>query len=109
MSEATMLILPTRADTSPNAVKEAVVAGLPVIASDVGGIPDYVTPGENGFLFPSENLDEFHRMLRVACQHELFSQGQVDSASLQRTRTYLSPAHMEQRFFKIYEVLAARR
>ncbi|HSU53370.1 MAG TPA: glycosyltransferase family 4 protein, partial [Candidatus Dormibacteraeota bacterium] len=46
----TMLLLPTRADTSPNAVKEAVVAGVPVVSSNVGGIPDYVFPGKNGLL-----------------------------------------------------------
>src|SRR5438445_1019624 len=59
LSRAALLLLPTRADTSPNAVKEAVVAGVPVVASRVGGIPDYVFPGENGVLFAPGNKSEF--------------------------------------------------
>lgn len=35
LETSTMLLLPTRADTSPNAVKEAGVAGVPVVASNV--------------------------------------------------------------------------
>ncbi|MGH7989236.1 MAG: glycosyltransferase, partial [Limisphaerales bacterium] len=37
LSAATMMIFPTLADVSPNAVKEAVVAGVPVVGSAVGG------------------------------------------------------------------------
>src|SRR5439155_24466784 len=36
MSLATILVLPTRADTSPNAVKEAVVAGLTALGLEIG-------------------------------------------------------------------------
>jgi len=48
MSQAAMLIYPTLVDVSPNVVKEAVVAGLPVVASAVGGITDYVLPTRTG-------------------------------------------------------------
>src|SRR5262249_46510833 len=54
----TMLLLPTRADTSPNAVKEAVVSGVPVVASRVGGIPDYVFPDKNGLLCQPGDLTD---------------------------------------------------
>ena len=57
LETATILLMPTRADTSPNAVKEAVVAGLPVVASTIGGIPDYVVHGKNGLLFPPGDQD----------------------------------------------------
>jgi len=66
MAQATMLLFPTRVDNSPNAVKEAVVRGLPVVASAVGGIPDYVSPGQNGLLFPAGNLGEFTQSIRAA-------------------------------------------
>jgi glycosyltransferase involved in cell wall biosynthesis len=99
---ATIKVLPTRADTSPNAVKEAVVAGVPVVASNIGGIPDYVYPGQNGILFQSGDLDGLVNALRQALKHRLFSRGLVDPACLSNTRDYLSPERMKQRFFEAY-------
>jgi len=105
MARATMMIFPTRADTSPNSVKEAVVAGLPVVASAVGGILDYVWPGRNGILFPPNNVAECVQALRAACAHPLFSQGLVDPAALNEAREYLSPRRMGERFLEIYQSL----
>jgi glycosyltransferase involved in cell wall biosynthesis len=41
-------VLPTRADTSPNSVKEARVVGLPVVTTLNGGQAGYIRDGENG-------------------------------------------------------------
>ena len=49
MSKAWCLVLPTRADTSPNVVKEARVIGLPVITTRHGGQASYVMDGEDGY------------------------------------------------------------
>jgi glycosyltransferase involved in cell wall biosynthesis len=49
MSKAWCLVLPTRADTSPNVVKEARVIGLPVITTRNGGQVSYVKDGEDGY------------------------------------------------------------
>jgi glycosyltransferase involved in cell wall biosynthesis len=49
MAKAWCLVLPTRADTSPNVVKEARVVGLPVITTRHGGQASYVTDGEDGY------------------------------------------------------------
>jgi glycosyltransferase involved in cell wall biosynthesis len=99
----TMLLLPTRADTSPNAVKEAVVAGVPVVASNIGGIPDYVFPDKNGLLFEPADLAGFVAAVRAACLHPLFKEGRVDPETLANTRQYLSPERMAEKFRGAYE------
>jgi len=103
MQRATMVLFPTRVDTSPNSVKEAVVAGVPVVASAIGGITDYVLPGRNGFTFEAGNLEAFTQSVRTAAAHALFGKGRVDEQTRRQMSEYLSPAVMRQKFFNAYE------
>ena len=57
MSKAWCLVLPTRADTSPNVVKEARVVGLPVITTKRGGQASYVRDGEDGYFVECGDVD----------------------------------------------------
>ena len=52
---ANVFIAPSNIENSSNAIGEAVMLGIPVIASDVGGVKDIVFHNENGFIYP---LDE---------------------------------------------------
>jgi glycosyltransferase involved in cell wall biosynthesis len=47
-----VFVFPTRQDYMPQALAEALAAGLPCLASDVGGIRDLVHDGQTGFLMP---------------------------------------------------------
>ncbi|MFO1477289.1 MAG: glycosyltransferase [Verrucomicrobiota bacterium] len=98
----TLMLMPTRADVSPNAVKEALVAGMPVVASRVGGIPDYLVHGKNGLMFPVNDLEAFVDAIRQACAHPLFGKGMVDAETLSKTREYLSPERMASNFLTAY-------
>ena len=51
LKSSTFLILPTRADCTPVAFSEANSYGLPVITTDVGGIPSIIKSNINGVLF----------------------------------------------------------
>jgi glycosyltransferase involved in cell wall biosynthesis len=54
LDEASVLVLPSRSEGMGRVVIEAQLRGRPVLGSDVGGIPDLVTDGVDGKLFPPE-------------------------------------------------------
>ncbi|HVU37079.1 MAG TPA: glycosyltransferase family 4 protein [Opitutales bacterium] len=56
LSESAFLLLPTKADCTPIACHEAAAYGLPVLATDVGGLSSTVDAGKSGMLWPVEKF-----------------------------------------------------
>lgn len=102
LGRTTMAVCASRADVSPNSVKEAVVAGVPVVGTQVGGIPDYVHPGRNGILCEAGNVAAMTQAIRTACQNPTFRQGAVDAETLAAMRSYLSAETMGWKFREAY-------
>ena len=53
--ELDVLVQPSRADNLPLAVLEAMAAGLPIVGTRVGGIPELVVDGETGIVVEPED------------------------------------------------------
>jgi glycosyltransferase involved in cell wall biosynthesis len=58
-----VFVLPTAADASPHVVLEAMAAGLPVVATPVGAIPEMVADGRTGLLVPAGDPDALRAAL----------------------------------------------
>ncbi len=54
---AAICVVPSRWDNSPNTIYEAMACGTPVIASNVGGIPELVDDGVTGVLVPPADFE----------------------------------------------------
>jgi glycosyltransferase involved in cell wall biosynthesis len=50
LHQAALLVLSSKTEALPNVVLEAMAAGLPVVATRVGGVPELVVPGRTGWL-----------------------------------------------------------
>jgi len=76
LMSADFLLLPTRGDFSPIVFCEAAAFGLPVIATHVGGVPEIVREGENGYLLPYEARGEAYAevIARLYCDDELYTE-----------------------------------
>jgi L-malate glycosyltransferase len=55
---ADALVLCSETENAPLTILEGMSCGLPIIATNVGGIPEQVQDGENGFLVPVKNPEE---------------------------------------------------
>jgi glycosyltransferase involved in cell wall biosynthesis len=56
MESSCALAMPTRMDTSPNVITEAHAAGLPVIGTKVGGVPEMIDDERDGFLVQADDV-----------------------------------------------------
>lgn len=57
LSQAQIFVLASRFEAFPYTILEGMRAGLPVVASSVGGIPEAVVPGRTGLLAPVGDVD----------------------------------------------------
>jgi glycosyltransferase involved in cell wall biosynthesis len=57
MVEADLLVMPSKDEGVPNTIQEAMAIGLPVVVSDVGGMPDIVQNAETGWILPLGRQD----------------------------------------------------
>lgn len=87
LSQSACLVLPSYQETAPMVIQEAMACGVPVIASDICGIPYQVADGETGFLIPPGNVeslaDRLCRLLSDTLARERFGAAARQKAELE--------------------------
>ncbi|MDP9161359.1 MAG: glycosyltransferase [Acidobacteriota bacterium] len=97
-------ILPSKAEGLPNAVLEYLAAGLPTIASDVGGNAEIIQDGVNGLLFPSEDPVALARALQRLLREPELAQ-RLASAGQEHVRKNFSFERMIEEMDSMYSEL----
>ena len=57
LKSSKILVIPSRMESIPQVIKEAFFLKIPVIATNVGGIPELITNNETGILVPPNNAE----------------------------------------------------
>jgi teichuronic acid biosynthesis glycosyltransferase TuaC len=70
LAAADVVCLPSFAEGTPVSVAEALAAGRPVVASEVGGIPHQIEPGRNDVLVPPGDPSALTVALREAIERD---------------------------------------
>lgn len=95
-------ILPSRSEGLPNAVLEYMAAGLPVVATRVGGIPEIIEHNVNGILIPSGDA----RALAESIDYLLSNPDaarKLGAAGQERARTRFSFDQLVSELERLYE------
>jgi glycosyltransferase involved in cell wall biosynthesis len=89
LAASDILALPSYREGTPRAITEAMAAGLPVVATDVGGIPEQVVDGRNGYLVPPGKLAALAaRITRLLAEPDL--RRKMGAVARRRARTWSS-------------------
>ena len=84
-----VMVVPSQwSEPIPRSIIESYMYGLPVIASNRGGIPEIVEDGKTGFLFSAENPDSLTRELENFIQNPNYLQPMGLSA-LEKSKDFL--------------------
>lgn len=106
--QAAIFVLTSEHEGTPNVVLEAMATGLPVVATNVGGIPDIIHHRNTGFLLAQEDT---RAQLDALC--ELVQNPQLRAEMGARARAFVQETHSVQRLpgqlAALYQLALERR
>lgn len=75
-----LLALPSHSEGSPNVLLEAMAAKLPVVATEVGGVPEIVTHSESALLVKPRDPESMARAIGAVLRDGSLARGLIENA-----------------------------
>jgi glycosyltransferase involved in cell wall biosynthesis len=72
-SSAAVFVLPSLFENCPMSVLEAMSCEVPVVASNVGGVPEIISSGENGVLIPPQDATALAKSVLMILQDKAYA------------------------------------
>jgi len=99
-----IFVLPSLNEGMGRVLVEAMAAGLPIVASRVGGIPDLVKDGKNGLLVPPEDASALEKAISALLEDKA-QRKRMGEAGKKMCRPYSTEAMVEQIDYLYIELL----
>ncbi len=96
-----LLVHPSRSEGLSNAILEAMAEGLPVVATAVGGTPEFLSDGKNGLLVQPDQVSELADRISQLLDNPLL-RGQFGSSGYELVRERCSAEAIAARYESIY-------
>jgi glycosyltransferase involved in cell wall biosynthesis len=106
LAAAHAFVLSSRSEGFPISVLEAMAAGLPVVASDVGGLAEAVAHGETGFLVEPGAAAGLAAALAALADDPLL-RATLGAAGRERAAARFDLPHWREQHLRLYEQLLA--
>jgi glycosyltransferase involved in cell wall biosynthesis len=103
-----MLVLPSYTEGLPNVVLEAFAAGIPVVATAVGGTPEVVQDGINGYLVAPADPDSLARRITDLLRDSA-TRHRMGTAGMQLVREAFSFASQANDYSQVIDSLLLSR
>ncbi len=101
LSQASVFVLPSRSEGFSNAIVEAMMAGLPVVATTVGGNAEAVVDAETGLLVPPDRPEALAAALRQLLD-DPEQMRQMGEAGRERAEAHFTSESMVHRLLEIF-------
>ncbi len=107
LQQANVFVLASHWEGRPNAVLEAMAAGLPVIASDIDGVNELVVEAKTGLLFQDGDSDALRGCIEQLMDDPAQAGGYGQAGSLRITEKELRWRTTAQRYMQLYRACSA--
>lgn len=108
LSQARLLVLPSRMEAQPVVLLEAMAAHVPVLASAVGGVPDLVCHGVSGWLVPVDDEPALARAMIALWLDRALRERLAEKGARYVAETHATPL-VVQRHLALYQSLSESR
>lgn len=103
LNKSDAYILPSYKEGLPISILEAMSYGMPIISTPVGGIPEIVSNGENGYLVEPGNKEDIYKAI-ISLLNDSDLRNRMGSVSLSRVGEHL-PEYVEKQLETLYNSL----